>query len=230
MSVAIVTGSAGLIGSEAVRHFAGARTRRGRHRQRHAQAVLRRRGVHGVERAAADQRARRRVHPSRRGHPRPGRAGGDLRPLRPRHRRGDPHSRPAQSTTGPLRDPFTDFDVNAVGTLNVLQNVARALHRRAVDPLLHQQGVRRPAQLAAAGRAGDAVGDRAGPPVRAGHPRGHVDRRLPALGVRRVQGRRRRDGPGVRAVLRHEDRLLPRRHADRPGPLGHRTARLPRRT
>ena len=52
-------------------------------------------------------------------------------------------------------------------------------------------------------------------------------RPLHALAVRRVQGRRRRARAGVRALLRHDDRHLPRRLPHRPAPLGRRAARLP---
>ncbi len=125
-------------------------------------------------------------------------------------------------------DPFTDFDVNAVGTLNVLQAARDAQPDRPVHLHLDQQGLRRPAEHAAAGRAGHPLGDRAGSHLRGRHPRGHVDRRLPAQRVRRVEGGRRRDGAGVRPLLRHAHRLLPRRHPDRPAALGREAARLPR--
>src|SRR6266545_1717170 len=119
-----------------------------------------------------------------------------------------------------VRDPFTDFDVNAVGTLNVLQNV----RDHCIDaPVIHCSTNKvygdRPNTLP--------LGDRAGAPVRAGHPRGHADRPLPALGLRRLEGRRRRDGAGVRPLLRHAHRVLPGRHADRAGARGDRAARLP---
>ena len=43
------------------------------------------------------------------------------------------------------------------------------------------------------------------------HRRDDVDRSLDALAVRRLEGRRRPARPGVRPLLRHADRLLPRR-------------------
>ena len=118
-----------------------------------------------------------------------------------------------------VRDPFTDFDVNAGGTLNVLQNV----REHCIEaPFIHcstnkvygdrpnccRWSSRRPAGRSSRGTR-----------TSSGITRGHVDRRLPALGLRRLQGRRGRDGAGVRPLLRHEDRLLPGRHADRPGAL-----------
>ena len=128
------------------------------------------------------------------------------------------------------REPFTDFDVNAG---RHAQRAAERPRARIDAPFIHCS-------------TNKVYGDRPnrlplveletrweiepGHPYERGHHRGHVDRRLPALGLRRLQGRRRRHGPGVRPLLRHEDRLLPRRHADRPGALGGRTARLPRRT
>ena len=50
----------------------------------------------------------------------------------------------------------------------------------------------------------------------------------PAQPLRRVEGRGRRDGAGVRPLLRHADGLLPRRLPHRPEPLRRRAARLPR--
>ena len=48
------------------------------------------------------------------------------------------------------------------------------------------------------------------------------------LAVRRLQGGRRPAGPGVRPLLRHADRLLPRRLPDRPPARRRQAARLPR--
>ena len=49
-----------------------------------------------------------------------------------------------------------------------------------------------------------------------------------ALAVRRLEGRGRSAGAGVRALLRHADRLLPRRLPDRPAARRRAAARLPR--
>ena len=50
-------------------------------------------------------------------------------------------------------DPQTDFTVNANGTLNLLEATRRHAPAATVHLLLDQQGLRRPAQRAAAGRA-----------------------------------------------------------------------------
>ena len=60
------------------------------------------------------------------------------------------------------------------------------------------------------------------------HRRDLPHRRHPAQPVRRVEGRGRRDGAGVRPLLRHADGLLPRRLPHRTEPLRRRAARLPR--
>ena len=63
--------------------------------------------------------------------------------------------------------PFDDFDVNAVGTLNLLEATRRHVPEAVVRPHEHQQGLRRPAQYH--------------PPERTRHP----------LGLRRPGLRRR---------------------------------------
>ena len=80
----------------------------------------------------------------------------------------------------------------------------------------------------AAGRARDALGLR-GPGVPRRHRRDAAasTRRLHSLfGASKVG--RRRDGAGVRPLLRHADGLLPRRLPHRAEPLRRRAARLPR--
>ena len=59
------------------------------------------------------------------------------------------------------------------------------------------------------------------------HPRDVPHRPVQALALRRLEGRRGRDGAGVRPLLRHADVRAPRRLPHRPGPLGRRAARLP---
>ena len=54
-----------------------------------------------------------------------------------------------------------------------------------------------------------------------------VHRSDQALAVRRLEAGRRRPGPGVRPLLRHEHGLLPGRLPDRPRALRHAAARLP---
>ena len=96
---------------------------------------------------------------------------------------------------------------------------ARARPRSAVRLHVDQQGLRRRPQRARTDRARDALGLRR-PHAARRNRRGHADRRDDALALRRVEGRRRRDGPGVRPLLRPAHRLPPRRLPDRPEPLG----------
>ncbi len=107
--------------------------------------------------------------------------------------------------------PFDDFDVNAVGTLNLLEaaratlpGVAVRLHlartrctatRRTSSPLVELE----------------TRWDYADPATPRGHRRELPDRRDAPQPLRRVEGRRRRDRAGVRPLLRHADGLLPRR-------------------
>ena len=128
-------------------------------------------------------------------------------------------------------EPHTDFTVNANGTLNLLE--ATRLHKPDATFvfMLDEQGLRRPAEPAAARGARD-------PPRAARQDHEYFDGipttmsidQLPALAVRRLEGRGRPDGPGVRPLLRHADRLLPRRLPHRPEPRRRAAARLPRRT
>ena len=114
----------------------------------------------------------------------------------------------SRRTTGPRASPFTDFDVNAVGTLNAAGGGPRSTRprRRSSSRSTNKVYGDTPNALPLR-RAGDPVGDRARrTPYAARHRRGHVDRQSPAQRVRRVEGRGRRDGAGVRPLLRHEDR------------------------
>ena len=63
------------------------------------------------------------------------------------------------------REPITDFTVNANGTLVAAGDDAAPLPRRAVHLHEHQQGLRRHAEPAAARRARDALGGGRRPPV-----------------------------------------------------------------
>ena len=105
--------------------------------------------------------------------------------------------------------PFDDFDTNAVGTLNLLEAARRVLPRIAVRPHDHQQGLRRRAQhdrRSSSSRRAGTTPTR----LRQRHSRDVADRSVDAFAVRRVEGRGRRDGAGVRPLLRHAD-LLPAR-------------------
>ena len=90
--------------------------------------------------------------------------------------------------------------------------------RRDVHLLLDQQGLRRPAQPAAARRARAAARAARGPPLLPRDRHVDVDRRLDPLAVRRLEGGGRPARAGVRPLLRHADGLLPRRLPDRPQP------------
>ena len=57
--------------------------------------------------------------------------------------------------------PFDDFDVNAVGTLNLLEAARRAVARTPSSSHEHEQGLRRRAERAAARGARDPLGLRA---------------------------------------------------------------------
>ena len=64
------------------------------------------------------------------------------------------------------REPITDFTVNANGTLIAARDDAASLPGRAVHLHEHEQGLRRHAEPAAARRARDALGGGRRPPVR----------------------------------------------------------------
>ena len=125
-------------------------------------------------------------------------------------------------------DPQTDFGVNANGTLNLLEATRAPRARRAVRLPLDQQGLRRPAEPAAARGARDAArAARRTTPTSSGIDTSMTIDALAALAVRRLQGRRRPDGAGVRPLLRDADGLLPRRLPDRAQPRRRDAARLP---
>ena len=224
MSVAVVTGSCGLIGSEAALHF----------------------GSLGLDVVGIDNDMRRvffgadgstawnREPPA--GAPRAGAtpprrstsatATAMLR-LFARYGRGHRarRSTPPRSrrTTGRRASPSPTSTSTPSARSTCSRPRGCTLPRRPFIFTLDQQGLRRPAERAAARRARDPLRDRPGHTYYERHPRGHVDRRLPAQPLRRLEGRRRRDGAGVRPLLRHADGVLPGRHADRPGPLGRRS-------
>ena len=126
-------------------------------------------------------------------------------------------------------DPQTDFSVNANGTLNLLEATRAAPPRRDVH--LHSRPTRSTATRRTSCRSRS-------PSTRLELPEDHeyfggIDTTMSidgshALAVRRLQGRRRPDGAGVRPLLRHADRLLPRRLPDRPPARRRAAARLPR--
>ena len=126
------------------------------------------------------------------------------------------------------REPFTDFDINAVGTLNMLE--ATRLHApEAVFIFTSTNKVYGDTPNTLPLVEQDTRWEiEPGHIYEDGHRRVDVDRRVPPQLVRRVEGRRRRARAGVRPLLRHAHRLLPRRDADRAEPRRRRAARLPR--
>ena len=124
MPVAIITGSGGLIGSEAVGHFVARGLRRRRHRERHAGQLLRPRGLDRARHRAAARRptpssaARTSTSATREAVDRIFREhGGQIELVI--------HTAAQPSHDWAASDPQTDFGVNANGTLNLLE-AARA--------------------------------------------------------------------------------------------------------
>ena len=125
------------------------------------------------------------------------------------------------------REPFTDFDINAVGTLNLLEAtrlyapdstfIFTSTNKVYGDLPNHLPLVERETRWEI-DPGTDTRRDR----------RGHADRQVATQPVRGVEGRSRRTRSGVRPLLRDGHRLLPRRYVDRPTPFGHRVARLSR--
>ncbi len=226
MPVAIITGSGGLIGSEAVEHFVAEgfdvvgieNDMRARFFGPEASTA------HVTERLVADAP---RVPLGEHRHPRLRRGRSDLPRARRQDRAGHPHRRPALPRLGGERA--------ADRLLGQRQRDAqpargrpRPRARRHLHLLLDQQGLRRHAQPPAARGAGDAAGVARVPPLLPRDRHLDVDRRLHSFAVRRLQGGCRPAGAGVRALLRHADRLLPRRLPDRAPARRRQAARLPR--
>ena len=159
------------------------------------------------------------------------REGVDRALRRARHARSSWSSTPPRSprTTGPRRDPQTDFTVNANGTLNLLEATRAPLPRRdrSSSPRPTRSTATRPnllplveletrLELPADHRCYDGIDTTMS-----------IDHST-ALAVRRLEGRRRPARAGVRPLLRHADRLLPRRLPDRAPARRRAAARLPR--
>ena len=205
MPVAIITGSGGLIGSEAVDHFIGRGLRRGRDRERHAGPLLRPR----VLDLARHRAAGRAEHSEFRWENADIRdADGDRPDLREHAGKIElvVHTAAQPSHDWAASEPQTDFGVNANGTLNLLE-AARAHCPDAPFVFCSTNKVygdtpnRLPLE-----EPGEAAGAARGPPLLQGHRHLDVDRLLDPLAVRRLQGRRRPAGPGVRPLLRDADR------------------------
>ena len=223
MSVAIITGSAGLIGAEAVRFFSS----------KGFQVV----GIDNDMRKAffgddASTEWSRRdldrrhspLHASRDRHPgsrrRSSRA---VRRVRHRHQADRPHRRPALARLGregPAHRLLRQRQRHADPAGSDPQVLPRGRASSSRPPTRSTATTPTACRWSSSRRGGRST------PSHPYYEHG-IDENLSvdqtqALAVRRLQARRRRDGPGVRPLLRHEHRLLPRRLPDRPGPLRHR--------
>ena len=226
MSAVLITGSAGLIGSEAAQFYC----RRGHlvigidndMRSAVLRRRTRRRGGSGT-RSSRTIRSTRTHDVDIRDRPAIERIfreyGADIELV--------VHAAAQPSHDWAARDPHIDFTVNANGTLTLLEATRQFCPDGRVRVRVDEQGLRRPAERPAADRGGHPLGDRSGPPLPRGHRRDDEHRCDEALAVRRVEDGRRSARPGVRPLLRHEDRLLPRRLPHRPEPLGRAAARVP---
>ena len=151
----LVTGSAGLIGSEAVEFFDRLGFAVARHRQQHAGRLLRPRRRHDLE-PPAPRGDLPPLHAPRRRHPRPGRR--STRSCGPGRYELVIHAAAQPSHDLAASRPFDDFDVNAVGTLNLLEATRRHAPEAVFITVTHQQGLRRRPEPRAARRARDALG------------------------------------------------------------------------
>ena len=114
--------------------------------------------------------------------------------------------------------PFEDFDVNAVGTLNLLEATRR--HRpEAVFVLMSTNKVYGDAPNELPLKELETRWDYADEADWHGIDEIVPDRPDPALALRRIEDGGRRAGAGIRPLFRHEGRRLPRRLPDRPAAL-----------
>ena len=229
VSVAIVTGSGGLIGSESCRRLIEAGLDVIGIENDMRSALLRPRGL---DRARSPPSSPRPSRVSPRSSSTSATPSGDraaLRRPRGRDRGRRPHAPPSPPTTGPRASRRPTSRVNANGTLNLLEAARAALPRRA------RSSSARPTRSTATPPTGCRSSEtetrlelaRVAPLLRR-HRHLDVDRSLHPLAVRRLEGGRRPAGAGVRALLRDADRLLSRRLPDRPAARRRAAARLPR--
>ena len=229
MSIAIVTGSAGLIGAEAVRFFAaqgldivgidndmrryffgdGGQHALGAHAlwRRTRAAATGTSTPTSATQAAMDKLFARYGKRHRFGHPHRGAALarlGGARTVDRFHRQRQRHAEPAGGdarNTAPTRRSSSPAPTRSMATRRTgcrWSSTKSAGKYRPEHPLAPRTASTR-----------------------------HVDRCVDAQPVRRLEGGGRCDGAGVRPLLRHEDRLLPRRLPHRPRPFRRRAARLP---
>ena len=112
--------------------------------------------------------------------------------------------------------PYDDFDINAVGTLNLLV-AARDLRRLSILLHQHEQGLRRPAQHAASERIGDPVRIRRWP---GWNRREYVDRRIVAFSFWRFETFGGHPLSGIWTLFQYAYRNLPLRLSYRPASCG----------
>jgi CDP-paratose 2-epimerase len=105
--------------------------------------------------------------------------------------------------------PFDDFDVNAVGTLNLLESTRQARDGALCDPVFIFMSTNK------------VYGD-----VPNELPMKELPTRWEYAREEDYQGGGGRDDAGVREILRPEDRHVPRRLPDGAEPLGRRAARV----
>ena len=142
------------------------------------------------------------------------------RPDRPRRRAAVARSRRAAS-----RSTTSTSTPSARSTCSRPRAGTRP--RRRFVFMSHEQGLRRRAERASRSSSSRRAGTTPTRATATGIDETMRIDRTHAQPLRRVEGRRRRDGAGVRALLRHADRLLPRRLPHRAEPLRRRAARLP---
>ena len=228
MAIAIVTGSGGLIGSESVRALRRGRLRRGRDRERHARALLRRRGVDAPRHASGWSSALRRL------------------PLASSSTSATPtassgvfaeHAREIELVVHTAAQPSHDWAATDPHDRLRRQRQRHAQPARGgarrTRPTRRSSSPRRTRSTATGRTACRSSSSRRGSSCPSDHRYyGGIDTtmsidRSTALAVRRLEGRRRPAGAGVRALLRHADGLLPRRLPDRPAARRRAAARLP---
>ena len=135
----------------------------------------------------------------------------------------------SRRTTGPPRTPHDRLHRQRQRHAEPARGDAR--RTAGGDVRLHARRTRSTATGRTACRCeerDDAARAAGGPSLLRRHRHVDVDRPVAALAVRRLEGRRRPARPGVRPLLRHADRLLPRRLPHRPEPCRRPAARLPR--
>ncbi len=124
------------------------------------------------------------------------------------------------------RMPFEDFDTNAVGTLNLLEGLRR--HRpKSVFVLMSTNKVYGDAPNELPLVEHETRWEYARAEDWHGIDESLLSRPLPPLALRRLEASRRRDGAGVRPLLRSEGGSLPGRMPDRAPAQRRGTAWLP---